>query len=136
MQVFSAPSMTADSVELQATQMDPVNPYATPNAANELRVLEYDERFSTCPRCGEATEEGFALAGTTFTPRSNMLKAFTFTEPLSKRSLWSRMKSIRIKYFRAYLCRSCGCYIVDSSELLSYAEAKRLAASNRTDETR
>jgi hypothetical protein len=108
--------------------MDSMNPYDSPSSTNDLGVAEYDERFAVCPRCGEATQQGFALSGTTFTPRSNVLNALNFTEPLSKMTWWSRLTSIRVKYFRAYLCRSCGCYIVDSSEVLSYPEAKRLAA--------
>ena len=110
--------------------MESMNPYSTPSAANELGVLEYDGRLSTCPRCGEATEEGFAIAETRlFTPRLNVLKALSIPEPLAKMSWWSRQFSFRVKYVRAHLCRSCGCCIVDSSKVLSLAEAKRLAAS-------
>ncbi len=99
--------------------MSSVNPSAAPD--------NYDERFSICPRCGEATEEGFAIFHTPFYPRAKILNSIVFPELLSGSSWWSRLTSGRIKYFRSHLCRPCGCYIVDSSIVLSHAEARALA---------
>jgi hypothetical protein len=72
-------------------------------------------------------EQGFAFSGINFVPCDELLKPICLPERLDNLPWWFRLISPRVKYFRAHLCRSCGCYIVDSSHAISFQEARQLA---------
>ena len=107
--------------------MPPTNPYRAPQFDEGAPTPEFDSEFEKCIRCGASTEAGFAHGGSGFLSCESMFKFFQLPESLSKRTMWSRVTSQKVRYYRSYLCRSCGCYVVDSGLELLAPVAKDMA---------
>jgi hypothetical protein len=84
--------------------------------------------FAVCPRCGKATDAGFAhkAAGLSFVAPEK-LDHFMFLDEDLGRAGWQKLLPSKAKYFRSFLCRSCKLYVVDYSRSLRRAEAEQVA---------
>ena len=95
----------------------------------EQRHAMFNEKLSTCPRCGARMERGFSVRthGLSWIPPEKM-KRFAFVDQdLNAAGVKQYLPLAKAAYDLSYHCPHCKLYIVDYSTSVSSAEAKALA---------